>query len=48
MMTVGGATVHVKLTDMEGNVPDDQDRDLMMIATATVNGMSTTVLVAVQ
>ena len=42
-MTVGAATVKVTLQDLEGNVPDAQDRDLIMIAVATVNGISTTV-----
>ncbi len=42
-MAVGAATVHVTLTDLEGNVQDADDRDLIMTATATVNGISTTV-----
>ena len=42
-MVVGDATVHVVLTDLEGNVPDSDDRDLYMIATATVGGVETMV-----
>ena len=42
-MTIGGATVDVTLTDLEGNVPDAEDRDLIMTAVATVDGISTTV-----
>jgi len=42
-MVVGDATVHVVLTDLDGNVPDANDRDLYMIATATVGGIETTV-----
>lgn len=42
-MVIGGATVEVTLTDLEGNVPDAEDRDLIMTAVATIDGVSTTV-----
>jgi hypothetical protein len=42
-MAIGDASVDVTLLDMEGNVPDADDRDLMMTAVATIDGISTTV-----
>lgn len=42
-MVIGGAAVEVSLTDLGGNVPDSEDRDLIMTAVATIDGVSTTV-----
>lgn len=41
--TFAGAKVSVVITDMEGNPPDDNDRELIMTATGVVGGVSTKV-----
>ncbi len=38
--TIAGGTVDVTVTDLEGNTPDDADRDLIVTAAASVNGVS--------
>lgn len=46
--SIGGAEVDVVLTDMEGNTPSGDESELLMTATATVNGISKTVQKVVQ
>ncbi len=42
-LPLAGGTVSVSVTDLEGNPPDEEDRELILRAVATLGGVQTTV-----